>query len=88
MTEKQFDFSIIMEDEEKSSSIPKDIWGGIPIKEDKKGPKTIAIVLFLGAVLELILILILASFLGPVLTPFGDPFWVSTKTGKVLLKYF
>ena len=53
MAEKQFDFSIIMEDEEKSSSIPKDVWGGIPIKEDKKGPKTIAVVLFLGAILVL-----------------------------------
>ena len=53
MTEKKFDFSIIMEDEEKSSSIPKDVWAGIPIKEDRKGPKTIAIVLFFGAILIL-----------------------------------
>ena len=53
MTEKQFDFSIIIEDESPSSSVPKDVWGGIPIKEDKKGPKTIAMVLFFGAIMIL-----------------------------------
>ena len=53
MAEKQFDFSIIMEDESPSSSVPKDVWGAIPIKEDKKGPKTIAMVLFFGAILIL-----------------------------------
>ena len=44
MAEKQFDFSIIMEDESPSSSVPKDVWGGIPIKEDKKGPKTLSLI--------------------------------------------
>jgi len=62
MAEKQFDFSIIMEDESTSSSVPKDVWGGIPIKEDKKGPKTIATVLFLGAILIFFQSLFIAYF--------------------------
>ena len=33
MSEKKFDFSIVMDDDEKS--IPDDIWGEIPIKEDR-----------------------------------------------------
>ncbi|MEC8249015.1 MAG: hypothetical protein VX043_00685 [Candidatus Thermoplasmatota archaeon] len=51
MSEKKFDFSIVMDDDEKS--IPDDIWGEIPIKEDRRGPKTIAILLFLGGLVIL-----------------------------------
>ena len=51
MGEKKFDFSIIMEEE--AASVPSDIWGDIPIKADRKGPKTIAVLIFLGGLLIL-----------------------------------
>ncbi len=51
MSEKKFDFSIIMDEEE--TSVPSDIWGDIPIKPDRKGPKTIAIMTFIGGLLIL-----------------------------------
>tara|TARA_B100000965_G_scaffold269285_1_gene227767 strand:+ start:8249 stop:8902 length:654 start_codon:yes stop_codon:yes gene_type:complete len=51
MTEKKFDFSIIMEDE--NDAVPDDIWGGVPIREDRKGPKTIAILIFIGGLIIL-----------------------------------
>ncbi|MEC8257662.1 MAG: hypothetical protein VXZ94_00560 [Candidatus Thermoplasmatota archaeon] len=41
MSEKKFDFTIDMDDDEKT--IPDDIWGEIQIKEDRRGPKTIEI---------------------------------------------
>tara|TARA_A100001388_G_C28499935_1_gene371110 strand:- start:409 stop:525 length:117 start_codon:yes stop_codon:yes gene_type:complete len=37
MTEKKFDFSIIMEDD--NDAVPDDIWVGVPVREDRKGPK-------------------------------------------------
>ena len=46
MQDKKFDFSIIMDD---TDSIPKDVEFKIPIQADKKGPKTIAVLLFIGA---------------------------------------
>ena len=51
MSEKKFDFSIIMDEEE--TSVPSDIWEDIPIKPDRKGPKTIAIMTFIGGLLIL-----------------------------------
>ena len=51
MGEKKFDFSIIMEEE--AASVPSDIWGDIPIKADRKGPKTIAVMIFIGGLLIL-----------------------------------
>ena len=51
MSDKKFDFSIIMDENE--SSTPSDIWGDIPIKADRKGPKTIAVLIFLGGILIL-----------------------------------
>lgn len=51
MSDKKFDFSIIMDENE--SSTPSDIWGDIPIKPDRKGPKTIAVLIFLGGILIL-----------------------------------
>ena len=51
MSEKKFDFSIIMDEEE--TSVPSDIWGDIPIKPDRRGPKTIAIMIFIGGLLIL-----------------------------------
>ena len=45
MTEKKFDFSIIMEDD--NDAVPDDIWGSVPVREDRKGPKTIAILIFI-----------------------------------------
>jgi len=51
MGDKKFDFSIIMDDEE--ASVPSDIWGDIPIKADRRGPKTIAVLIFLGGLLIL-----------------------------------
>lgn len=51
MSDKKFDFSIIMDENE--SSTPSDIWGEIPIKADRKGPKTIAVLIFLGGILIL-----------------------------------
>tara|TARA_B100000925_G_C21988228_1_gene465537 strand:+ start:551 stop:1216 length:666 start_codon:yes stop_codon:yes gene_type:complete len=51
MSEKRFDFSIIMDENETST--PSDIWGDIPIKPDRKGPKTIAVMIFIGGLLIL-----------------------------------
>ena len=51
MSEKKFDFSIIMDENETST--PSDIWGDIPIKPDRKGPKTIAVMIFIGGLLIL-----------------------------------
>jgi len=51
MTEKKFDFSIIMEDD--NDAVPDDIWGGVPVREDRKGPKTIAILIFIGGLMIL-----------------------------------
>ena len=51
MSEKKFDFSIIMDENE--TSMPSDIWGDIPIKPDRKGPKTIAVMIFIGGLLIL-----------------------------------
>ncbi len=51
MSEKKFDFSIIMDEEE--TSVPSDIWGDIPIKPDRRGPKTIAVMIFIGGLLIL-----------------------------------
>ena len=51
MSEKKFDFSIIMDDNETST--PSDIWDDIPIKPDRKGPKTIAVMIFIGGLLIL-----------------------------------
>ena len=51
MSEKKFDFSIIMDENETST--PYDIWGDIPIKPDRKGPKTIAVMIFIGGLLIL-----------------------------------
>jgi len=51
MAEKKFDFSIIMEDD--NDAVPDDIWGGVPIREDRKGPKTIAILIFIGGLMIL-----------------------------------
>ena len=51
MTEKKFDFSIIMEDD--NDAVPDDIWGGVPVREDRKGPKTIAILIFIGGLVIL-----------------------------------
>lgn len=53
MTEKKFDFSIIMEDD--NDAVPDDIWGGVPVREDRKGPKTIAILIFIGGLIILYL---------------------------------
>lgn len=51
MGEKKFDFSIIMDEEDKS--VPSDVWGDIPIKPDRRGPKTIAVMIFIGGLLIL-----------------------------------
>ena len=51
MSEKKFDFSIIMDEEE--ASVPADVWGEIPIKPDRRGPKTIAILIFFGGLMIL-----------------------------------
>ena len=51
MSEKKFDFSIIMDENETST--PSDIWGDIPIKPDRTGPKTIAVMIFIGGLLIL-----------------------------------
>ncbi len=51
MGDKKFDFSIIMDEEE--TSVPSDVWGDIPIKPDRRGPKTIAVLIFLGGLLIL-----------------------------------
>ena len=51
MSEKKFDFSIIMDENETST--PSDIWDDIPIKPDRKGPKTIAVMIFIGGLLIL-----------------------------------
>ena len=51
MSEKKFDFSIIMDENETST--PSDIYGDIPIKPDRKGPKTIAVMIFIGGLLIL-----------------------------------
>ena len=51
MSEKTFDFSIVMDDED--NSVPDDIWDAIPIKPDRRGPKTIAVLLFIGGLLIL-----------------------------------
>lgn len=51
MGEKKFDFSIIMDEEE--TSVPSDVWGDIPIKPDRRGPKTIAVMIFIGGLLIL-----------------------------------
>ena len=51
MGEKQFDFSIIMNEDDKS--VPSDVWGDIPIKPDRRGPKTIAVMIFIGGLLIL-----------------------------------
>ena len=51
MTEKKFDFSIIMEDD--NDAVPDDIWDGVPVREDRKGPKTIAILIFIGGLIIL-----------------------------------
>ena len=51
MSEKKFDFSIIMDENETST--PSDIWGDIPIKPDRQGPKTIAVMIFIGGLLIL-----------------------------------
>tara|TARA_B100001564_G_C20569858_1_gene637809 strand:- start:91 stop:756 length:666 start_codon:yes stop_codon:yes gene_type:complete len=51
MSEKKFDFSIIMDEEE--TSVPSDVWGDIPIKPDRRGPKTIAVMIFIGGLLIL-----------------------------------
>ena len=51
MSEKKCDFSIIMDENETST--PSDIWGDIPIKPDRKGPKTIAVMIFIGGLLIL-----------------------------------
>ena len=53
MAEKKFDFSIIMEDD--NTAVPDDIWGGVPVREDRKGPKTIAILIFIGGLIILYL---------------------------------
>ena len=53
MAEKKFDFSIIMEDD--NDAVPDDIWGGVPVREDRKGPKTIAILIFIGGLIILYL---------------------------------
>ena len=52
MANKKFDFSIIMDE---TSSIPSDVTSKIPIKPDKRGAKTIAILLFFGALAILFL---------------------------------
>tara|TARA_B100000963_G_scaffold65636_1_gene53871 strand:- start:654 stop:1298 length:645 start_codon:yes stop_codon:yes gene_type:complete len=51
MSEKKFDFSIIMNEDE--ASVPADVWGEIPIKPDRRGPKTIAILIFFGGLMIL-----------------------------------
>jgi len=51
MSEKKFDFSIIMDEE--GASVPADVWGEIPIKPDRRGPKTIAILIFFGGLMIL-----------------------------------
>ena len=51
MSDKAVDFSIIMDDD--GDSIPDDVWLEIPIKPDRRGPKTIALLLFVGGLLIL-----------------------------------
>ena len=51
MSEKKFDFSIIMDENETST--PSDSWDDIPFKPDRKGPKTIAVMIFIGGLLIL-----------------------------------
>ena len=50
MAEKKFDFSLIIDNQD---SIPKDVRQPMPIKADRKGPKTIAVLLIIGAILVL-----------------------------------